>query len=67
MAYKIRLLGKTGAFHIQMPLFSNSPVLFVIFVNDLTDVVTSTVKIFADDTKRPWAICFVTISINGKI
>ena len=27
------------------------PILFVIFINDLPDVVTSTVKIFADDTK----------------
>ena len=27
------------------------PTLFVIFINDLPDVVTSTVQIFADDTK----------------
>jgi len=27
------------------------PILFVLFINDLPDVVTSTVKIFADDTK----------------
>lgn len=28
-----------------------SPILFVIFINDLPDVVNSTAKIFADDTK----------------
>jgi len=27
------------------------PILFVLFINDLPDVVTSTVKIFTDDTK----------------
>jgi len=27
--------------------------LFVLFINDIPDVVTSTVKIFADDTKFP--------------
>ena len=27
------------------------PVLFVIYINDLPDIVSSTVKIFADDTK----------------
>ena len=32
------------------------PILFVIFINDLPDVVSSTAKIFADDTKLFWAI-----------
>ena len=27
------------------------PILFVIFINDLPDLIRSTVKIFADDTK----------------
>ena len=27
------------------------PVLFIIYINDLSDIVSSTVKIFVDDTK----------------
>ena len=35
------------------------PILFVIFINDLPDVVSSTAKIFADDTKLFRAIRIV--------